>query len=174
MSEPVNYSYTDPGTIDSYYIGWSPNLMLMSWIEGDYSDYYDSYIGKCGTKVIAKYQKDDISGVFVTILNLTDMSTKDVKVDSDSIKANTDRYFYPLSDGLFAIELSSLQGGGFKFFNERGKEVIDGTNYKLENNYQKLIFENGQCSFNIVNNAGTKYEITINKKGKVIDSVEID
>lgn len=83
---------------------------------------------------------------------------------------------FPYSEGLFAVMKNcDIETNGF--YNAEGKKVIDLSKYKLASktfeNYrtvQGLVIKGGKCTFEITNDQGTDYTITINKKGEVVDS----
>lgn len=77
----------------------------------------------------------------------------------------------PYNDGLYAAEIDFLEG--YAFYNINGEKVIDLSQYHLATYaYEHLIFSNGQCTFEIINDQGSEYEITIDKTGKVINSAK--
>lgn len=103
-----------------------------------------------------------IVGSELFVLDTDTMSIKKVPGDW------SDNVILPYSCGLFGYIHSS--GGSSKpndgFYNLDGKKVIDLSNYKIEHN-GVLIFHNNECTFEIRNNVGNLYEITIDVKGNV-------
>ncbi len=107
----------------------------------------------------------------VGMLNTTDMEITNIKMKIDYGSS-----IYPYSEGLFAIEGSYGISG---FYNIKGKKIIDLSQYKLFNSTvypapDILVFVNGKCKFRIINDQETIYEITIDKTGKVINSILSD
>ncbi len=104
-----------------------------------------------------------------------ELETMQVKTMENKVGNST--YLYPYSDGLFAVN--------DKFYNLKGEVVIELSEYNVQNSlttsYDKsndylspnLVFQNGKCTFEMMNDQRTKYQITIDKTGKVIDSVKL-
>ncbi len=91
----------------------------------------------------------------------------------------------PYSEGVFACvcEYSNTDHSGF--YNISGEKLIDLSGYNLNQiNFdsefgfggyltQALVFEKGEATFHILNDAGYEFEITMDKTGEVIKSVQI-
>lgn len=76
----------------------------------------------------------------------------------------------PYSEGLLAI--SSKYGQLLYFYNAQGKKVLDISEY---NTYdaEKGFFENGRVSFYVKNELGTKFELTIDTTGALIEERKV-
>lgn len=116
------------------------------------------------------------------------LDTNTMKVKSISSPKDYNMHAFPYSEGLiaylsFAFGKAEVNG----FYNVRGEKVIDLSEYDLSDKVyeisglggsniilQSFVFEDGECTFYIANDQGTDYQITIDKKGKVIDSVQKD
>lgn len=114
------------------------------------------------------------------------LDAKTMKIKTINVSCDYDiDYAFPYAEGLFACMnySSDVQTNGF--YNLKGEKVIDLSQYTLAKNtyysdctggysgiYQSLVFEDGKCTFKITNEVGTNYIVTIDKKGKVIDSEE--
>lgn len=113
-----------------------------------------------------------VEGRSIQYLDLETMQVKTIEND-----VGRSSYVYPYSEGLFAV--------ADKFYNLKGEVVIDLGQYNIENSKTtefsskeeclspSLVFHNGKCTIDIVNDQGSKYQITIDKTGKVIDSVKL-
>lgn len=105
------------------------------------------------------------------LLNANTMEISDINLEEMGYS-----YFsYPLSEGLFAIvntnsKYSPQPENGFYDIN--GNKVIDLSQYTFTEEYIDAAFVDGQCSFEIKNDQGTCYYITIDKTGNVINSVQ--
>lgn len=84
----------------------------------------------------------------------------------------SDNVVLPYSCGLFGYIHDSYSPSNSKdgFYNLDGKKVIDLSKYNIEHN-GLLIFSDNKCTFEIRNDIGTLYEITIDTKGKIINQV---
>lgn len=116
--------------------------------------------------------------------SLLDTNTMKVKVISSPKDYNM--HVFPYSEGLIAyLSFASGKSDINGFYNIRGEKVIDLSKYDLSDKVydingiggdnkimQSFVFEDGKCTFYITNDQGTDYKITINKKGKVIDSIQ--
>lgn len=100
------------------------------------------------------------------------LDTKTMTINGEN---SADIYFdrhgtiYPISEDMFAV---ATHNDKVTFYNSDGSLAIDLSEYKT-NGDQRFIFEEGLCTFRIKNNNGTEYDITINKNGDVVDSVEV-
>lgn len=95
-------------------------------------------------------------------------------VDSNTMTTKVitfdDNYF---SSGVYTDGLVYLKSDYFAegMFDVNGNKVIDLSEYNI---YSEPGFKNGKAIFKIKNNAGTFYMITMDKTGKVLDSVQVD
>lgn len=128
-------------------------------------------------KVILKAYGENYQILDTTTMQISTMNLKYDGYDFD--------YCAPHSEGLFACmnNYSDVKTNGFYDLN--GNKVIDLSCYIMAyDSYdhwgngtymgplQKLVFENGECTFKIKNDQGTEYYITIDKTGAVIRSSE--
>ena len=104
------------------------------------------------------------------VLDTETMETKRIVEDTEDIILG------PACDGLFAVgEDSDACNSIIKYFYDlNGKRVIDLTTYNDGGvtEVDKAYFVDGKFSFNVENEAGTDYQVTIDTKGNVIDSVK--
>ena len=98
------------------------------------------------------------------ILNKTDMTVKEVE-----IKGYVND-FQNISEGLFAVAIGDSNYPVYHFYNSSGEEKFNLSEYKTYSG-QSVNFINGTCSVGIINDNDTKYIITVDKTGEVIDSV---
>lgn len=91
-------------------------------------------------------------------LNTSTMESKRIMLE---VKAGAGVYTEAYNDGLF------FYNGGFYDIN--GNKTIDISH--LGYHTGSLVFDNGQCTFTVSNDQETLYDITIDKTGKVINSV---
>ena len=90
---------------------------------------------------------------------------------------------FPYSEDFFCfISLSEEKASYNGFYDKNGVKTIDLSSYNListtyNNTYnsleQSLIFEDGYAVFEIKNDAGTEFEIKIDKQGTVVSSIEV-
>lgn len=80
-------------------------------------------------------------------------------------------YVYPISEGIFAVANDYSNHNKIAFFDKDGNIIIP-NDYALQTAHQNIIFENGKCTFKILNPKDTSYTITIDKEGKVLSSIE--
>lgn len=73
---------------------------------------------------------------------------------------------YPYSEGLFCAETSTGNGTSYGFYDKSGNLVIDLNKYNISGG--ALRFTDGKCTFKARNDSGKKFEITIDKTGKVL------
>ncbi len=131
---------------------------------GDYELYGETVlVTDCETEVwqCLDYGKK----VSIELINTTSMDTRVVDLERYELSPICN----PFNDGLFAIVNFH---GEARFYDSNGKIVIDLSSYELTHIDQPLMFIDGKCTFTIFNNNDNIYEITIDKKGNVIDSVE--
>lgn len=115
------------------------------------------------------------------LLDTNTMKRKKIKLTITDF----DMLIYPYSEGLIACIKKDSNSEVNGFYNIDGEKIIDLSQYDLRGRIykyngiggsssilQSMVFEYGECSFIMANKAGTEYEITINKKGQVIDSIE--
>lgn len=132
--------------------------------DGYYPVIDESVINNDGLCLLRKFPDD----------NFKLLNTKTMEITTINLVEEDDSVF-PYSEGLFArIDRTfNLERNGF--YNAQGKKVIDLSKYNLARDVihglpQTLAFIDGKCTFKIVNDQGTVYAITIDKKGEVIDS----
>lgn len=70
-------------------------------------------------------------------------------------------------DGLVAIGEPYNQQVKY-FYNDQGKKVIDLSEYNSDG-AEKMHFENGEFRFYVTNDLGTRFELTIDKAGTLVD-----
>ncbi|MCH5316882.1 MAG: hypothetical protein J1E05_02790 [Eubacterium sp.] len=126
----------------------------------------DEYV--CSDKFIIEYYKDSS----YQDVRLLDTNTMEMKIIIENPDYNV---VGPLVDGLFAMGYSYSDSVN-AFYDINGKKILDVSEYKIHytrDTYGKYpYFENGQFKFVTTNEAGTKYDMIIEKTGKVIESVE--
>lgn len=116
----------------------------------------------------------DYKNVFV-VLNKRDMTTREIHIyDKESLDCQTS-----ISEGLFAVsnavftrvsgELEFVEYN-YYFYDLDGKLVIDLSEYDID--YQQLRFINGKCTFDIQKDFDGEYTVTINKGGKITNTVK--
>ena len=76
----------------------------------------------------------------------------------------------PYNEGLLAI--SSKYGQLLYFYDTQGKKVLDISEYKTYD-AEKGFFENGRVSFYVKNELGTKFELTIDATGALIEERKV-
>ena len=113
------------------------------------------------------------------------LNTNNMKKQRIKLKAEKEEILFPYSEGIIA-KIAYGGNGKSGFYDVNGKCVYDLSEYDYHLFYQQggylssemrkqsLVFENGECSFEIENDLRSKFMITINKKGKVINSEKID
>lgn len=109
------------------------------------------------------------------ILNTTNMTTHTITVSNDLGYLHD---YSNISEGLFAVGVG--RGGyilqsdiSYSFYDINGNKVLDLSEYKTKG-LQTLNFVNGLCSLEIINDNDSKYKITFDKTGTVIDSEKIN
>ncbi|MBQ7504986.1 MAG: hypothetical protein IJT79_06705 [Ruminococcus sp.] len=126
---------------------------------------YDSIINK--GKLIAQLIND--YGLY--LLDLNTGNKKEIKGFFEKYD-NPDRA-YCLSEGLFFAEVDVvLDKVHLGFFNTDGDLVVDLTEYDIKDLYYP-VFEDGEYTFAAKNNTDSVYDITINKKGKIINKEKV-
>lgn len=97
---------------------------------------------------------------------------------------------FPYSEGLYAaVQYKTGRYPAYDgFYNSKGERVIDLSSYNLidttfigsSDTYnlphkakQALVFEDGYATFDVANDAGSVYRITIDKTGEVVESVDM-
>lgn len=130
---------------------------------------YDEYV--CSDKYIVEYYKDS---------NYQDVRVLDTNTMEMNIIIKNPEYHNvvgPLSDGLFAMGYFSSDEV-CAFFNVDGKKVLDVSEYDIRytrDTYDRYpYFENGEFRFITTNEAGTKYDMIIDKTGKVLSSTKLE
>lgn len=76
-------------------------------------------------------------------------------------------YVYPISEEIFAVANDYSNHNKIAFFDKNGNNIID-NDYSLKSTSQNIVFNNGECTFDILNINDKAYTITIDKSGKVI------
>lgn len=107
-------------------------------------------------------------------VKILDLSTFEVKTIMD--KSDFGIAAAP-SEGLFCVRRSTVVYNQYKyyFYDLNGNQVIDLSKYRFyEFDGQEKApkgerkFIDGKCSFTVLNDAGTKFKVTIDKTGKVL------
>lgn len=132
---------------------------------GYYPDYNNIHqISKKDSLVIVdRFAYSDYTEI--EILDTNTMKSYTISTDFRAVYVN------PISENIIAV--SNEPGNEIHFINTDGNKVFN-KSFKINTlKSQTIAFEDGKCTFDIVNNKGTEYTITINKKGKVLDSYEI-
>ncbi len=114
------------------------------------------------------YEEKEGYYMWYKVLDLETMTVEEKK--PDVVNPAVDIYFFPYSEGLFAV---SNYAQILMFYDIDGNCVLDLSKYKLALNHQKFFFENGLCTFNIINSNDTEYKITIDKTGQVVNSEQV-
>ena len=127
------------------------------------------YEDVCSDKFILEYYEDD-SYQYISVL---DTNTMEMNIILESTDYFGNRVLGPLADGFFAMgDIGSLKA----FYDINGKKVLDVSEYEIQvadDTYGKSpYFENGQFKFVATNEAGTKYDMVIDKSGNVLSSVK--
>lgn len=104
------------------------------------------------------------NGPEMEILDTNTMVTRIFRLEETSSKIGT---LYPISEEIFAIGDSKIN-----FYDKDGKKILK-NDYRLKTRNQLICFENGKCTFDIINSNDTPYRITIDKSGNVLSSVEL-
>lgn len=129
--------------------------------------------------VFHNYSEDYYHNDFdVNILN-TDTMTVNTIIDKTITKewVGSDSIIGPLSDGLFAVGNNYDITG---FYDEEGNNVIDMSEYDVDihkcadDNGEYPYFKNGQFKFVTKNEAESKYQVVIDKTGKVLSSTKLE
>lgn len=103
----------------------------------------------------------------VEILDTNSMTSSSIEIGMPSSWINHIKYVYPMSDGLFAV----TNDDGIIFYDVYGRQIIQ-KNYKLLSTDQNIIFIDGKCTFDILNNNDTPFTITIDEAGNVLTSTK--
>lgn len=178
-----------------YYIGNGCFYYNNTIVNGNNGKSYNGYEHEYYMPVV---QCDRENGEDIMICNddgkyiLSNYGEKFKVLDAETMKTETIDviqdfgidYAFPYAEGLFACMNHYSDNESNGFYNLKGEKVIDLSKYKLARNTydssasygisQSLVFENGECTFKITNELGTDYMITINKKGDVVNSEEVD
>lgn len=129
--------------------------------------------------VFHNYSEDYYHNDFdVNILN-TDTMTVNTIIDKTITEewVGSDSIIGPLSDGLFAVGNNYDITG---FYDEEGNNVIDMSEYDVDihkcadDNGEYPYFKNGQFKFVTKNEAESKYQVVIDKTGKVLSSTKLE
>ena len=102
------------------------------------------------------------------LLDLSTMEVSEIEFEPTVWDLNC---CYPYAEGLFAVCVGNYDN--IAFYDLSGKCVIDLSSYKITHKEQAFFFENGLCTFNIINSNDTEYKITIDKTGQVVNSEQI-
>ena len=123
-----------------------------------------------------------------SLLDVNEMKENDIALSldfhDDSWNRETHSFtIFPYSEGLIGIiepnETNYEEVPRNGFYDVNGKCVIDLNKYNIVGHdgsisQEPLAFKEGECSFITSNTKGTNYKITIDKKGKVIESNKIE
>lgn len=127
----------------------------------------DVYV--CSDKFIVEYYEDS---------NYQDVRILDTNTMEMNIIIKNPEYHNvvgPLSDGLFAMGYYSSYKVS-AFYDVDGNKVLDVSEYDIhypKDTYNEYpYFENGKFKFITTNEAGTKYDMIIDKTGKVLSSTK--
>ncbi len=104
------------------------------------------------------------------LLNVNTMKISDI-----NLTRNITGYYYeyPFSEGLFAVVNSYHSPQDINgFYDTTGKKVIDLSQYHFVEKVIDAVFIDGKCTLEIKNDQGTLYDITIDKSGNVINSIQ--
>lgn len=168
MNSIINKSYY-PDDNNEYY----PEIFLSWGTVKQISN--DALFLLLPTKESANYKLLDANTMSITDINLNCVVNRGFNVNYDVA--------YAYSEGLFAVvqyrENDSSKNG---FYDINGKKVIDLSQYVLSDVYMaglafgddRLVFQDGTCSFCIMNDQGTEFRIMIDKTGNVINSTKIE
>lgn len=115
-------------------------------------------------------------------IDLNTMEIKNLNKPVDYHFSGNTLNVFPISEGLFATYHRGSKYNCNGFYNINGEMVIDLNDYLIdidplyrdEHMSPALVFKNGKCSFNIYNDQGTEYIITIDKEGNVLESVKVE
>ncbi len=97
------------------------------------------------------------------ILNKSDMTVSDVCIEGHL------NSFANISEGVFSIALGESNYPKHYIYDINGNIILDLSEYKTYG-HQNVYFTDGKCNLEIINNNDTKYRLTINKKGEVLDN----
>lgn len=112
--------------------------------------------------------KDHYAQPNFTILDTKTMKTKEINVGYVD-------YFAPISEGVFAVVKKEGYSNILSFYDTNGNKVLTFPQYDVscidcDDNW---IFIDGKCNFTLYNNNDTLYQITIDKQGNVLSSIEM-
>ncbi|MGN0491304.1 hypothetical protein [Ruminococcus sp.] len=174
--ECFRYVSHQKGLTEVYY-----NVNTKKYFENK-GTYYSNIGWKEYTYVGARYTEESVvpneekifirSAKYESFITYHILDTKSMELSGEYKVDNNEKYdnVYPVSEDLFAI---ITFGGKLKFYNLDGSLAIDLSEYEVSNDFQRFIFEDGQCTFRIKNNNNTEYDITVDKSGKVLYSDEV-
>lgn len=139
---------------------------------GQYNNFHESVADNDGIVIVKK-------DWMIKYLDTSTMQLTDIMSDNEVVNVN------PYSEGLFASYSNGGESTKNGFYNINGEKVIDLSDYLIctpdqdflfESKYgaKPLVFNNGYCHMDIRNDQGTKYRITIDKEGNVVESIEIE
>lgn len=100
-------------------------------------------------------------------VELLDTNTMDVF--SLEVKNYMSEHVYPISEGVFAVANFHNR---INFFGIEGFLLFE-SDFTIRDYNQRIWFNNGICCFEILNDAGTPYRITIDMDGNVLESEKI-
>lgn len=100
------------------------------------------------------------------LLDKENMTTKNVQIKG---YVNS---FGKYSEGVFAVAIGDSIYPIYYFYDENGKEKFNLSDYKTYSN-QDVYFEDSACKIEIINDNDSKYVITLDKEGNVVDSEEV-
>ena len=128
----------------------------------DYLEMLDSENYYVVTDVL-NYDRE--GGTTFTLLNTNTMESKEINIPYDKRPFPLE-CVYPVSENIFAAAYLKR----IAFFDIEGNQLFDSSEFTLETREQSIVFKNDECSFNVKNDKGTIYQITIDTTGKVINS----
>lgn len=103
----------------------------------------------------------------LTLLNKVDMTTSTVTIAG---KLHT---ISNVSEGVFCVAIGDSNFPRHYVYDVQGNLVLDFSEYKTYGN-QAVYFIDGKCTLKMMNNNNTKYILTINRDGEVINSVKVE
>ncbi|MDO4748536.1 MAG: hypothetical protein Q4A12_05100 [Eubacteriales bacterium] len=107
----------------------------------------------------------------IEILDTNKMKSSTIRIDTPEDWINIG-YVYPISNGIFAVANEDAKHNKIAFFNINGEQIIK-NKYSLNTTDQNICFNNGKCSFDILNENNKPYSISIDRTGRVLSSTEI-
>ena len=138
-------------------------------------------LDSCGDYLVLCNHDMPYSYDYLSTLNLQTMEVTELSFS----KSQKYRLASPNSENLFLVQNieTDVASNDFEFYDMEGNKVIDLSEYNIINAYSLyepynessyytgniLYFENGKCEFETSNDAGTKYLLTIDKNGNLLN-----